>query len=512
MSVRTEDNNKRIAKNTFLLYIRMIITTLVSLYTARILLQLLGVEDFGIYNVVGGVVTFVSFINGTMTSATQRFLSFDLGKKDIEQFHHTYSMIINVFVILCLIIFVALELVGPWFVANKLVIPADRMVAAQYTFQLSLLSFLFSTLTIPFQSSIIAYERMNIYAYLTFADVTSKLLICYSLYILTFDKLIVFAFLTMLTTLVVMLFHYIYCKRNLPGCRYKFNWDKSLFRKLTTYSGWNLFGSVSGVLCSQGQTIILNLFFGPLVNAAKGISDRVNGIIMSFSTNFYMAVSPQIVKSYAGGDIDYMRKLVVNSSRYSFYLMILVCLPLIFNMESILKLWLGDDQVSFTMVRFVQWQLVCTMVMILEYPITMAVRATGNIKKYQICVGIQTLLFLPLCYIAFKCGIPSYYSMIILTILLLVVHVTRVLLVRDIIKMSGMGYIKEVIVPILLTTCIAVVLSHVVTQGYTHTLFMSFFSMITIALIVMVVVLSIGLRQYERQYLYALLKSKIAHK
>lgn len=504
-------NNKRIAKNTILLYLRMIITTLVSLYTARVLLTLLGAEDFGIYNVVGGVVTFMSFINGTMTSATQRFLAFDLGKNDIGQYRRTYSMIINVFILLCLLLFVLLEAFGPW-VVTKLNIAASRMDAAQIVFQFSLLTFILSTLCIPFQSSIIAYEKMGVYAYLTLIDVIAKLLICFILYVTTADGIVVYATFNMIVSLIILLVYYLYCRKRLPGCIYSFHWDTSLFSRLSKYAGWNLFGSISNILCLQGQAILLNIFFGPIVNTAKAIADRIHGIIMTFSTNFYMAVAPQIIKTYAAGQIDYTRKLVTNSSRYSFYLLSIVSLPLIYNMENILQLWLGDSQVTFVMIRFAQWELIKSLVFVLENPITMAVRATGDIKKYQVSVGVQTLMFLPLCYIAFLHGIPAYYSMIILTLLLLVVQVTRVLLVRKIIHITIAEYSKEVVLPIITTIIISGILSYYAVSWDGDSLLSAILKMAVVFLIVFTTVSTIGLRQQERIYIYNIVKNRLTHR
>lgn len=509
MGTDTHANNKRIAKNTALLYFRMIVTTLVSLYTARLLLQLLGVEDFGINNVVGGVVTFMSFINGTMTSATQRFLAFDLGRNNIDQFRKTYSMIINVFIMLCILIFIVLECVGPWFVANKMVIPADRLVAAQYVFQFSLISFLFSTMTIPFHSSIVAYEKMGIYAYFTFIDVAAKLLICYLLYITPIDKLITYGAFNMFVTFVIMSINYLYCRKKLVGCNYSWQWDKSLFSKLGKYAGWNLFGSISAVLCSQGQSIILNLFFGPIVNAAKAVADKINSIVMTFSTNFYMAVNPQIIKTYAAGQIDYTRKLVTNSSRYSFYLLSIISFPLILNMDSILNLWLGESQVSNVMVRFAQLELIKSLVVVLENPITMAIRATGDIKRYQIIVGIQTLMFLPICYVAFTLGMPAYGSMLILAVIFFFVQITRVFLVRNVINLSFISYLKSVICPIAITTVLSVIFSYVTIQFLNDSLYMFLLKVIITILISAFFILLLGLKSEERSYLMLFLKKRI---
>lgn len=447
-------NNKRIAKNTILLYFRMIVTTIVSLYTARLTLQLLGVEEYGVYNVVAGIIGFMSIITGTMTSATQRFLAFDLGKQDIAQYRKTYSMLLNIFFIFSIIAVLFMEIIGPYCIQNYLVIPPDKLYAAQWVFQFTILNFVATTINIPNTASVVAYEKINIYAYFTFVDIFFKLLIVYVLYITPIDRLITLSSLTMLTSFVSSGILFLYCSKKLEGCTFHKCWDKDLFKRMSSYAGWNLFGSTSAVLTTQGQSIILNIFFGPLVNAAKAIADKINSIIVTFSTNFYMAVTPQIIKSYACGDIDYTRKLVTYSSRYSFYLLSVLSFPLIFNMEELLKLWLGEEQVSVEMIKFSQLELIKSLVYVLQDPITMAIRATGHIKKYQILVGIQTLMFLPICYLAFICGLPSYSSMLILAILYLLVQITRILLVRKVINISLKNYTQEVLVPITLTSAI----------------------------------------------------------
>lgn len=502
MEEESQLDNRRIAKNTLLLYLRMIITTIVSLYTARLLLILLGVEDFGIYNVVGGVVTFMSFINASMTSATQRFLAFDLGKGDIKQYQRTFSMTINVFMILCLIMLIILEILGPWFVANKLVIPDERLTAAQWIFQFSILSFIFSTMTIPFQSAIVSYEKMGIYAYFTFIDVGSKLLICLFLYILPIDRLITYGFIQMCIVLVILIINYTYCRSKLNGCVYKHYWDKSLFSKLSSYAGWNLLGSISWMLCTQGQSIILNIFFGPIVNAAKAIADRINGIIASFVQNFFMAVSPQIIKTYASGKTGETKNLVLTSSRLSFFLMLCLSIPLIFNMQPLLVLWLGGEQVNTDMVIFSQLVLIFTLVTTLDEPITQAVRATGNIKWYQIRVGAITLCFIPVCYIFLKMGFPAYTSMILLIITYLIAQMVRIFYVRPIINVKLREYISEVSFPCMLVTALCVLLLWV----YYHfkaerdNLFFVFIDMAVSIICAITIIYHIGLKNKERLY------------
>ncbi len=502
-------NNKRIAKNTILLYIRMIITTLVSLFATRITLQLLGAEDFGIYNVVAGIIGFMDIIKGTMNSATQRFLAYDLGKNDPVQFRKTFSMLINLFSLVSIGGVIIMEIIGPYFVSNYLVIPSERIATAQWILQFTIIGFVLETMNIPHISSIVAYEKMGIYAYFTFFDVFFKLFAVFALYITPIDKLITYGALMLIVSLIRNVIIHIYCFKKLSGCRYAKIWDTSLFKRLTSYAGWNLFGSLTTVLNHQGLTIVLNMFFGPLVNTAKAIADKINGIIFSFCLNFFMAVSPQIIKSYASGDIGYTKKLVLKSSKVSFFLMLLFASPLILNMPDLLELWLGKEQVSKNMVIFSRLTLIWTLINSLESPITQVVRATGDIKKYQIVVGLQTLLFLPLCYVALKLGMPAYSSMIILILLYMTVHISRVKIVGTIIHTKMTNYFVDVIWPVLKVSILVLICMILAHMYFEHNLIDVVLSMVTSFCVTLIIIIIIGFKKTERKYLIDLFLNKI---
>lgn len=452
------NNNKRIVKNTAYLYIRLLFTAFISLYTARLILKNLGVEDFGIYNVVAGIVTFMGFLNATLSSATQRFLTYNLGLNDSTKFCQTFSLLINIYLIFCALVFVVLEIVGPIYISHYMTIPDERINAAQWVFQFSLLSFIFNTISVPHRSSIIAYEKMGLYAYIGVVESVLGLGAVIVLPYLSYDKLVFYGLLMCLIQLGIAMTLIYYCRYKLDDCRYIKYWNSTYFKELLSYSGWNLFGSTTGVMNLQGQAIVLNHFFGPIVNGAKAVADRVNSMITQFSHNFYMAITPQIIKSYASGDIGYMRSLVLNSSRYSFLMLYIISVPLFVAMEPLLNIWLGKEQVTFEVIRFCQCTIIYSLVNILEQPITMAVRATGDIKKYQICVGSLTLTFIPLCIVLFLLGAPAYSSMLLLSVVFLAALVIRVLIVAPIIKIKPFDYVKQVIVPISLVMLITVVL------------------------------------------------------
>lgn len=505
-------NNKRIAKNTAYLYIRLLFTAFISLYTARLILKNLGVEDFGIYNVVAGIVTFMGFLNATLSSATQRFLTYNLGLNDSTKFRQTFSLLINIYLIFCAIVFVVLEIVGPIYISHYMTISPERIYAAQWVFQFSLLSFIFSTITVPHRSSIIAYEKMGMYAYIGVAEAVFGLVAVIVLPYLSYDKLIIYALLMCIIQLGIALVLVYYCRFRLQDCRYIKYWDSAYFKELLAYSGWNLFGSVSSVLILQGQAIVLNYFFGPIVNAAKAVADRVNSMISQFSNNFYMATAPQIIKSYAANNIEYMRSLVLNSSRYSFLMLLIIAAPLFVVMDSFLDLWLGTEQVTFDMVLFCQWTVIVALISILEQPITQAVRATGDIKKYQIYVGLITLSFLPLCIVLFFMGVPAYYSMILMSIVFLIALFIRILIVSPIIQIKPVNYYKSVIVPIVGVSLIVILvlffLFRVDYIGDRHWILRFIIAFFVVAFIS----LFCGITRSERLLLWNFMRSKISFK
>lgn len=449
-------NSKRIAKNTLMLYFRMILLTLISLYTVRITLAILGSEDFGIYNVVASVVTMLNFFTGTMTSATQRFFAYSLGKNDLNGYNDIFSIIIILFSIISLIVVIIGGLIGGWVVKSVLVIPADRMDAAMTAFICSLFMFLCHVMMIPYTASIIAHEHMQAFAYISIADGVLKLLLVYLLSIAPYDKLIAYAALMAAETLLILFLYYCYCKRKYSECRFKIIWKRETVRQLFSYTGWSLFGSVSGILTTQGQNILLNIFFGPIVNAAKAIADKIYSLITSFSQNFYMAVSPQIVMNYATGEKEEMVRLAFRSSKYSFFLLLMLSSILFINTEDLLLLWLGADRVSGEMLILTQLSLVYAQVSILEQPITQMIRATGDIKRYQIEVGIITLSFIPLASIFLLIGAPAWSTMVILIIIYAIAHIARLLVAKKQLAISIRAYLKEVIFPISLICCLVI--------------------------------------------------------
>lgn len=503
------ENNKRIAKNTLLLYFRMILVSLVSLFTTRIILEQLGIENYGIYNVVGGIVGFLGMLNGSMTSATQRFLAFELGIGNTKDFNRVFSMLLTIFFILSFVILLVSIIIGPWLINDFIVIPNEKRNVAMWVYYFSVGTFFLNLIAIPYMSSIIAYEKMGIYAFMSFIEVILKLLLAYTLYISTVDKLLTYGFLTMCVTFLVTLFYCVYCINKIKGCKYHFFLEKSLFNKLLDYIGWNLFGSVTTILNTQGQTLVLNIFFGPIVNAAKAISDRINSIVVSFSNNFYMAVRPQIIKSYASGDHDYMFKLVIRSSKFSFYLLFLITLPLIILMQSILTLWLGANQLNSDMIIFSQLMLVFSLVNVFENPITAMIQATGNIRKYEIVIGFFTLLLLPICYFIFTLGFPAYYSIIVLIIIYIIALFFRLVIAKQQLGMSIQHYFSSVFAPLLMTSIPSAALSYYITKFFSKNFLGLTYSVSCCLFISITFIFFLGLNKSEKNTSINFIKTKL---
>lgn len=458
------ENNKRIAKNTLFLYFRMILVTVVSLFTTRIILKLLGIEDFGIYNVVAGIVGFLGVINGSLISATQRFLTIELGKENYIRFNQIFNTLLIIFYSFAIIALILGVIFGNWLITDLLVIPTERQNVALWLFAFSIITFLVNFINIPYMATIIAYEKLDVYAYISLIEVVLKLILVFSLYYAPYDKLLSYGFLSMCLTIIVSLSYYLYTLKNLKGTKFNFYWEISLFKELYKYTGWNLFGSVTTILNTHGQSLILNIFFGPIVNAAKGIADRINGMVVSFSNNFYMAVRPQIIKSYAVGDLDNMFNLVYKSTKYSFFLLFTITLPLILLMKNLLILWLGVEQVTTDMVIFSQLALIFSLVNVFEQPITVMIQATGNIKKYELIIGSTTLLLLPICYFIFVLGAPPYYSLIVLIIIYAIAQIIRLIIAKNQLGLSVNYYVKSIIFPIIGSAVPTIVISKTVCE------------------------------------------------
>lgn len=450
----TTENNKRIAKNTLMLYIRMLLTMAVALYTSRVVLYVLGVEDFGIYNVLGGLVTMVGFLNHGMASATQRFLSFELGTADPDRLRHTFLMSVNIHIILALLILLILETVGIWFINNHLIIPPERLEAAKWVFQFSILTFLVTVVTVPFNAAIIAHERMSIFAWISIIEVSLKLLIVFMLQWFGFDKLKFYAVLMFAVTLVTRGLYALYSRRKFKECNYKLYWNNSLFKTLMSYGGWSLWGNGAAAMSDQGVNMVLNMFFGPVVNAARGVAYQIKGAVYGFVLNFQIAVNPQIVKSYAANNLTYMYKLIFQSSKFSFFLLYLIALPLIYNADYVLSLWLKE--VPEHSVLFVRLVMVNILVESLSGSLMGAAQATGRVKVYHAVVGGATILVLPITYLFLYLGKAPEVAFYVIIVGSVVAMLLRLIILKSLIELSLKEFFISVVLRVLAVTLLSI--------------------------------------------------------
>lgn len=492
--------NKRIAKNTIVLYLRMIFILCVGLYTSRVVLNTLGVSDYGIYNVVGGFVAFFSFLNGAMATATQRFITFELAQGDAERQTATFSTAAIIHVAIAFLIVIIAETVGLWFVCNKLVIPEERFVAAMWVYQFSILTMFVSIISIPYNAAIIAHEKMSAFAYISILDTVLKLAIVYLLTIVTFDRLIFYAALLLGISLLDRLIYAIYCKRHFIETRVRLIFDKRIFNAMTNIAGWSLLGNIAGVFYTQGLNVLLNIFFCPAVNAARAIAVTIQGVVTGFVSNFQMALNPQITKSYAVGDMKRMHSLIFASSKYSFFLLLLIALPIMIETRTILTLWLKI--VPDHTVWFVRLILCILLIDTLSNPLMISAQAVGRVKIYQSVVGGLLLLILPIAYVALRLGGNPETVFIVHMVVAVLALICRVIIVGRMVSFPFALYACKVLLPttsvFLLTSCISVGLFCVIPDnGILKTV-----EVITMILIfTAVVIIFAGLSTTERMFM-----------
>lgn len=501
-------DSKRIAKNTLMLYFRQILIMLVSLYTVRVVLNVLGAEDYGIYNVVAGFVTMFNFLSSAMATASQRYFSYDLGKNDTEHLNKTFCITFLIYIFLCMFVLLIAETIGLWFIIKKLVIPKERLIAAIWIYQFSILSFIMTLVTTPYKASIIAHECMDAYAYISIAEVLLKLTVVFVLKIITLDKLVIYGLLQCVVVSTNTLLYRIYAKRKFNECKYHFVWDISMLKEMITFSGWNLFGSIAYVLKNQGLNIVLNLFFGPIVNAARGVAYQVNNAVVTFSHNFSMAMRPQIVKNYASGDIEKSINLVCSGSKLAYYLMFVFTLPLCLEMKYVLTIWLKNPP-SFTVI-FTILVLLDALIDSVNNPVITLMQATGKIRNYQILVGTILLLNVPASYLALKIfNAPAYSIFLIAIVLTIIASIVRLIVTQIYASLNFKSYIKKVYVPCFITTVISCVspglIRYFMNEGIVRFLIVVFISVIATIFSIFIV----GINKYERNLLISIFKKKV---
>lgn len=449
--------NKRIAKNAIVLYIRSFVTMLIGLYTTRVILKALGVEDYGIYDTVGGFVSLFSIISSSLSSSVSRFLTFELGKGDVEKLKKVFSTSICVLIGLSVLVIIATETFGLWYLYNKMVISSDRMDAAFWVFHISVFTLVISLVNAPYQASVISHERMHVYAYLSIFDAICKLLICYLVMFAPIDKLVYYALLLCLVGVFDQCFYVWYCKRHFEESHFKMLFDKTLFMEMFSFAGWNFIGSSSAVLRYQGTKLLLNAFGGAVVNAANGIATTITGAVSGFVGNFTQAFTPQITKRYAVGEYDSLMNLLIYGSKYSYFLLFLVSFPVMLNAHFIFKIWLGV--VPEYTVAFSRWLFIYLLADTVSRPLITVKNATGKIRNYQIVVGGILLLMLPISYLCLKLGTSVVCVSIINALTAIVAFFARIYMLRgDFPCWSSRIYINKVFFNVLLVSLLASIL------------------------------------------------------
>ena len=455
-------DNKRIAKNTMLLYLRMFILMAISLYTSRITLQYLGVDNFGIYNVIGGIVFMFSILSTSMTTAISRYITVELGQNDFKRLKLIFSTALNVQLSLSIIILILGEILGIWFITNKMSIPEGRIVAAQWSLHCALATFIIGLLSIPYNSIIVAYEKMSIFAYISILEAILKLAVSFSLILSPFDKLKTYAILLVICQLIIQIIYIIYCKQKFKECHYSFCFEKKIFKTLWSFAGWNLLGNGASILNNQGVNLIMNIFFGVVVNAARGIASQVNNAVQQFVSNFTMALNPPIIKSYATGDKIYSFDLACKGAKYSYSLMLIISLPILIESDQILELWLNTPPKNSSL--FLNWTIITSLASIVGQSLVTLILANGNIKRFQIIFAIIGFLPFPLSWLAFQWGFSAVSAFIINFICYYILIYIRLWLAHNIVGIKYSLFFKEVIIRVHLTTLASVIAPLIITS------------------------------------------------
>lgn len=485
----------------------MIVVMIINLYTVRVVLRVLGVEDYGIFNVVAGVITMLNCVCTVLSTATQRYYSVAIGKQQKDQLSSLFSVSTNIFIFFSLIVVVLGETVGLWFVNSQLVIPEGRQLAALWVYHFSIITFVVTLLQIPFSSAVLAHEDMGIYALLTTAEYVIKLVFVLLLPLFDYDQLILYGISLFVAQLLLYLAYWIYGAKKYEECHYKKVRDKSLYKEILSFSGWTLFGSVAGVGMNQVNTILVNVFFGPIANAARGIALQINTAIMAFSNSFIMALRPPMIKSYAESDYAFLNTLFYFSNKFVYYFLLMIGIPLFFEMESILRVWLNvyDSQT----VLFSQLIVIYAIILALNNPISIIIQATGKVKEYNLSVESVTLICPLVTYVLFKMGFPAYYTFIAMIACIAISHIIRMIcLKRSYHLFSYREYIFRFLVPAFVIT----VLSSLVAYYFHSVLDNELVRFIVILLLSVIIIAALsawwGLTREEKRMLKSLISKK----
>lgn len=498
--VENEIDGNRIAKNTLLLYLRMLFQLGIALYTSRAVLNALGVIDFGIYNVVGGIIVIFSFFNNAMASSTQRFLVYHLGTNDSRKLKQIFSSAIIIHFVMAVVVVGLAEIMGLWFLQAKMIIPMERLEVAKWVFHLSVISSAITILSVPYNAAIIANERMGAFAAISIIETLLKLCVAIFISFCNGDRLLWYAGLLLGVSVIVRTIYGVYCSKSFPEAKLIFpRNNKLLYKEMTSFAGWSLVGNLSVVGYTQGINLLLNIFFGPAINAARGIAVQVQNAVYGFVRSFQTAVNPQITKSYAIGDLKSMHLLIYRSSKLSFYLTLMLSLPIIIETPYVLSLWLNivpDYTVAFCRLTFIS-----CMIESISNPFMIGASATGKIKKYHLIIGSILLLIVPVSYIFLKLGFEPIIVYIIDILIQFIAQIIRLFLCRHLFSLNILFYIKDVISRIVGVAVLSVVFSLLIDSlfieiNFINAIVVAFFSFISVCVVSYV----IGLTKSERTF------------
>lgn len=498
----SESRTQRIARNTFFLYIRMFLMMAVNLYTSRVILRVLGFEDFGLYNVVGSVVVFAAFLQAALRNSTIRYITYDLGVGILRNLRVTYSMAIYCHLILGVSLFLLMELGGVWFLNSQLVISEERIIAANWCFQYSLLAFCITIFRTPYEANIIAHEKMDFYALTSIVEAVLKLTTVFLLMIFPFDKLVTYSLLLLLVTVVLCLWYYLYCKTKFVDCVFVRCWDSKILRQFTSYSGWALVVNGATMTRTECINIFFNLFLGVLSNAALGIANQAVGALNGFVVNFTQAFKPQIIKSWAEKDYEYFMKIVLSTSKLSYFLLLVVTIPVVVNVDYILKIWLVDYPPMTS--AFIYTVILYYLVDAIQMPLVIAVHATGKLKIHQIMIGTLVILVIPISYVMLKYGYSGTTVLTMNALANLICATVRTIYMQRLINLNLNQYLKNVLFPSFFVTIFAVPipfwLTYITESSFVIFLTTSIFSVaLTVALCY-----TVGLDKSEKDFLLSI--------
>lgn len=502
-------NNKRLAKNTLFLYFRMAFLMCIGLYTSRIVLRTLGIADYGLYNLVGSIVIMFSFLNSTLSTSTQRFLNIEIGKGSTNKLKDVFSNSLFLHIIIAVVILILAETLGLWYVINEAVIPAGREIAAMCVYQFSIVATCIQIIQLPFMATIIAHEKMNAYAYISIYEGIAKLLIVYLIQVLDYDKLILYGLLILTIHISVAISYNIYCQKHFKEARFRISVNKPILKKMLGFSGWNLAGNFAFACNTQGLNIVLNLFFGTVVNAARGIAFQIQSLVIQFANNFQIAVKPQVVKYYAAGQLREMETLVINSAKYSAFMMIILVVPITVCIKELLTLWLGEYP-PYTPV-FVAIILFRCIVATITNNILMVVHASGYLRNISICAGILLLLVLPVSYLLLLLGFSPAIVFIVDLIAAIGEAAIELYFMNKYINFPITEFCKKVYLKVILILGIIFLLSSFLYQSVNslHNLYILLIMLPTSILLTLVTIYTIGLSKNDRSTIIRTIKIKL---